>query len=447
MLLFLILIMSCSSKDLKNRATGNSVPDPNVLDVDSYLYKRERLGILFKNSCSKVTNPEVDSFVEEKDLKEAIKNGDLGKIKEAFIEFNDKYKNVKDLVNWTDDKGTRLLNIAAVELNKDIVEFLLKKGADINHLSIDTVYGGTALIGASSTTVDSWSFKRVDVVSLLLKEGADLNLGAELGYSPIAGAIIRGDVDLVQLLVDNGVNLGKYNRDLFTPLVEAMLLDAKEVPNKMNILEILVEKIGADNVSLKIGEDQFLTINNHQHMIDLMELNVKIDVFDDVFIENPQKLINDLIFLESDDITEDHLKILTLLVERIGPNSFELKENNLKIKSGWVIFELSRLGVKMEKFEKVCVSEAEEIINFIKEDHKNRLNPEDEFLRVGKNKDEIVKDLKSRDINKMSVFDLINVTEGNGIGRKYFKEKGETDLFERLEQKIGPVFAKLNFKK
>ena len=179
--------------------------------------------------------------------------------------------------NSTDHWETPILTIASGNGHKDLVQFLLDNGAEVNRL------GG--FWGYETAIRDAVFGNHIEIVQLLLDAGADVNLGDKIGNlklnnaQPVlvsymvcdtygekinmdmlkllldAGANVNamdnlhetalykaaenGDIDAVRLLLDYGadVNLGRE-----TPLIAALSDDSK---NMHAIVQLLIDN-GAD---------------------------------------------------------------------------------------------------------------------------------------------------------------------------------------------------------
>ncbi|KAL7894282.1 ankyrin repeat-containing domain protein, partial [Trichoderma sp. TUCIM 5745] len=85
----------------------------------------------------------------------------------------------------------------------ELLRLLIDRGADVN---AKTTQGQTALIIACSRESNE---STRSMVELLLEKGAEVNAESEIGNTPLTLACIRrdGDVELVELLLENGANI------------------------------------------------------------------------------------------------------------------------------------------------------------------------------------------------------------------------------------------------
>jgi len=128
-------------------------------------------------------------------LQEAIKEGH-NNIARRLIE-NGADVNAKDC-----NKHGTALRIAAYNENKDIVQLLLKKGANVNA----STQSGTALAAASRKG-------NLDLVRLMLKHGAQIEVTPtnQNQLSAIAAAALSGNEAVVDLLIAEGGDVNAMN--------------------------------------------------------------------------------------------------------------------------------------------------------------------------------------------------------------------------------------------
>ena len=152
----------------------------------------------------------------DKDFLQAVSNRDLSQVK--ALHKKGANLNVKDK-----NCDPALLNIfyGDSQGRYEIIEFLLKNGADIN--SVDN-YGNTPLMNAVMArgryiVYDSDEYKEtLKIAKTLLKYGANVNLISQYGYTALMEASGSGHYDAVKLLVENGAKINALNNRKETAL-------------------------------------------------------------------------------------------------------------------------------------------------------------------------------------------------------------------------------------
>lgn len=159
----------------------------------------------------------------------AAESSDLAKIKVALASGED--------VNAVGDGGANALMWASKNNHIEIVDFLLSKGADVN--AKDSA-GYTALIYTGDITI----------AADLINHGADVHVRTKNKNTPLIIAVKNGQLDMVKLLLDNGVRVDVKDAGGCTAL---MFAAQKEDAHEFDIAKYLIDH-GA-NVNAKDDED------------------------------------------------------------------------------------------------------------------------------------------------------------------------------------------------
>ncbi len=112
---------------------------------------------------------------------------------------------------------------AARDGSKEIVEMLIKNGADVN---LQSLSGWTALVYACK-------FENIDIAQVLLENGALVNLQDSTGNTALGEACWHGREDIVKLLLKYGADTTIKNNDGKTPY------DIAKGNNYIDICEML----------------------------------------------------------------------------------------------------------------------------------------------------------------------------------------------------------------
>ena len=118
-------------------------------------------------------------------------------IEKGKFEICQYYLNAGMDVNVRDRDGTPMLNIAARSDNLDFVKWLIKNGADIKAVSVDRGY--TAVMDAV------WRGNK-EITQYLIQQGSDLNTISKEGQTMLVLAVGADKKDIVQMLVQNGAD-------------------------------------------------------------------------------------------------------------------------------------------------------------------------------------------------------------------------------------------------
>jgi ankyrin repeat protein len=139
----------------------------------------------------------------ELELHEASATGQLESVK-RFVE-----KDPALAKSYSPD-GFPVFALAAVFGHKEVAEYLLDKGAEVNAAATNGT-GYNALTGAVASG-------HTAVVSWLLANGADPNYRYGAGYSPLLTAAANGHLGIVSILLASGADLHAKTNDGKTAL-------------------------------------------------------------------------------------------------------------------------------------------------------------------------------------------------------------------------------------
>ena len=168
----------------------------------------------------------------------------------ALIKQNDlealKVISWSEIISYSDStKGTSALHYAVWLERKEIVEYLLTSGFDVNRRDAG---GGTALFEAVSTG-------NIEIVKMLVEKGIDINAkttdGAHTALYPISG--IHSEIAVYEYLLSKGADANAYTKMGITLLQEAEDNDREDI-------KVLLLKYGADpNFKPGIDWDKILS--------------------------------------------------------------------------------------------------------------------------------------------------------------------------------------------
>jgi ankyrin repeat protein len=184
-----------------------------------------------------------------------------------------------------------LIVAIACETTLDVVEFCLQNGANPNYEFKFTFDSYTPIIHAIQTN-------NAKLVGLLVLYGADVTMGSSYGDSPLCAACVRGPLDVVQFLVENGAKLNSKcaplvraaQGPLYKQIVPFLLEKGAHINQKnegnntalmsacyighLDMAKFLISK-GADmNVKNETGDTALMLACKREH-VDIMRLLLK----------------------------------------------------------------------------------------------------------------------------------------------------------------------------
>ena len=153
----------------------------------------------------------MSSFTAAQEIFTAIQQGDLTKVK-TLVEENPEILNSLQ-------RGHKPLVYAVINRQKEIAEFLISRGADVNEK--DKISSYTPII---------WAMRNNDLemIKMFLDIGADLFLTTDFGESYLHFAVFMNRKNLVEYFLDKGISVNAKKRGNLTPLHIAALRGLKD---------------------------------------------------------------------------------------------------------------------------------------------------------------------------------------------------------------------------
>ncbi|KAF8709832.1 hypothetical protein HU200_029545 [Digitaria exilis] len=123
------------------------------------------------------------------------------------------------LLNAKDEEGWAPIHSAASTGNAQIIDILLKRGADVE---LTTDAGRTALHYAASKG-------RLNIAEKLIEHGANVNKKDKFGCTPLHRAASTGNAELCEFLIEEGAEVDAVDRTGQTPLMHAVVCENQGV--------------------------------------------------------------------------------------------------------------------------------------------------------------------------------------------------------------------------
>lgn len=199
--------------------------------------------LIFINTTQLVIHfSEVTMYIntdEKCKLKKAVEDGDLEAVKESlqsFVPISGLGKSPKrpkkhfTFIDLTDLERYCLLEKAIYKNHREIVRFLLSEGFEVNNSEI--LGWRTPLIHQAARKAN------LEIVAMLIEQGVDLDSMEEHGYTPLHEAVKKNAEEVVKLLLGHGADANILSVH-GSPLHEAIRMDSVE------LVKILLQN-GAD---------------------------------------------------------------------------------------------------------------------------------------------------------------------------------------------------------
>ncbi|MFC1492720.1 ankyrin repeat domain-containing protein [candidate division KSB1 bacterium] len=131
-----------------------------------------------------------------------------------------------EMINSKNDNGMTPMHLAARNVNKDMIELLISKGADVNTKDNNNV-----------TPLHSLAFRGgIESVKILVENGADINAGMRDLSIPLHGAARGGQLDVVEYLLSRGSDVNAKTNRGWNALTMAVYA------NQKTVIDFLIDK-------------------------------------------------------------------------------------------------------------------------------------------------------------------------------------------------------------
>ncbi|MFP4441629.1 MAG: ankyrin repeat domain-containing protein [Spirochaetia bacterium] len=202
--------------------SGSSFPDPLLNEIPSFSNVEDVLSYIKK------TNNEKQTDKTAKEAREEIFDSGLAFSPEGFascVERNDLW-GVKNFLaagfsaDTCTEKGVSMLSLAIRKQHRNVAEYLLESGADINHINEDR--GTTPLMEASVRG-------ETELVKLLMEKRPNMNIQSKNGQTALMMAVGEGYADIANEFFREGIDLSVVDHLGMTAEKYARLFKHEEI--------------------------------------------------------------------------------------------------------------------------------------------------------------------------------------------------------------------------
>ncbi len=188
-------------------------------------------------------------------LFEAIKNGNFSQVKELFTHSD---KNKRADIEAFDIRADRPLMMAAEYEQIEILEYLIKQGAQIDSKN-----------WANQTPLSLAAYKNaIKSIPVLIKHGANIESEDSFGQSPLYRAASSGHLESVKLLLKYGANINaiSFNEKIKNGRTILMntIKERTEIKNSFQIIQFLLDNNADITIADQKGESPLSWASKNQ---------------------------------------------------------------------------------------------------------------------------------------------------------------------------------------
>jgi len=235
-------------------------------------------------------------------LKLFIKNNPKNKeLQKQFLQSNAGDLDILKLLMEYNPNIDTLFELSISEEKSEIVELLIKKGANFNFIKNEY---GDKFVALKSACI----MQNLKIVKILIENGADVNIAGYEGRTALFDAIeaTRANKEIISYLIQNGADIHKEDDKGITPLSfaqtnkkslvkvlteqEKVMLSENQDSDTMANYQTLSNKILGQNKVINKLKDEVKTIKSNDEDNKIEELKLQIDIFKESILSQSNEI-------------------------------------------------------------------------------------------------------------------------------------------------------------